>query len=895
MASFTPHHFRSLSSSPSSLPTSSPPNVYKASSQNPSPPPPYPYPPPRFSSSFPSSHVVALKKRKKKRKKEARAIPNGYALCDISPGVLWNVPRIGELRILYKSRGGDLFLVIGPHWRFSIAMLLLMSGICFAFLFVVGNQLSENCPPAFYGGLFLCFSSFISFFCTVFKEPGLPRLSPSPSSLLSLPTILEREEEKEEEAGTEEEEEDDEKERFSLSSDGSAHPEECRVSPSSKEEKENGGGGRRRRERKETREARIDVEGREEERRERSGEMIRDRNEREVELMTVRHLYEEGREKKEEEEKKLAHEGDRETHEEEKVFSHLPDLSSPSSCIGLKREEDVSSEICGTSISLSSSSLSFSSSLQPPSETVSTALQEREREGKASRTSPLPSSLSSSSPPPPPSCHTKLSDSFSHLPTAHKTEEEETELSSSTSLCCSSSSSSPPIRMTEREADRSLSSLVPQDSSPSLPGSSFSPSSASFSGRCPHPADLPQEEEQEKSEEKVFHEEPSPQAVQPSTKSRRIFFHARSLSKATSSYSSDSSLSSEGDVDRLHSSRRERERRVSLANTPSSSSSSSWIEEEEDEDECEEDEEDERSSMFDASTAVSLPVREATVVGRSSSSSFRVLGDSSASLQEVYVEEEEEEEETRRYYSSREYRRKVALREKRRIFAGEKRSRFSYSSRLLKKKPSYTILDKADDLYTSTSSFGDEEEEEKGDSLSPDDALPPSCDLHVSHVNRLRKLSSSLSSTSFQRGKRPYSDERGRRMRRGEEQEEEEGHLSSYASSLRSSSSSRFCRYCKIIPPRGSYHCEDCRVCIEGYDHHCPWTSKCIGKGNAKEFYAWLIFSLLTIFHYGLSAAFLGRKNLDESDENDVFKATRERDGGGFLRPTAQDLWTKNE
>ena len=33
------------------------------------------------------------------------------------------------------------------------------------------------------------------------------------------------------------------------------------------------------------------------------------------------------------------------------------------------------------------------------------------------------------------------------------------------------------------------------------------------------------------------------------------------------------------------------------------------------------------------------------------------------------------------------------------------------------------------------------------------------------------------------------------------------------------------------------HHCKRCDVCIKGYDHHCPWVSKCIGASNIKRFY----------------------------------------------------------
>lgn len=37
-----------------------------------------------------------------------------------------------------------------------------------------------------------------------------------------------------------------------------------------------------------------------------------------------------------------------------------------------------------------------------------------------------------------------------------------------------------------------------------------------------------------------------------------------------------------------------------------------------------------------------------------------------------------------------------------------------------------------------------------------------------------------------------------------------------------------------------AYHCEDCDVCIEDYDHHCVFFSKCIGGGNLTYFWCTL-------------------------------------------------------
>lgn len=48
------------------------------------------------------------------------------------------------------------------------------------------------------------------------------------------------------------------------------------------------------------------------------------------------------------------------------------------------------------------------------------------------------------------------------------------------------------------------------------------------------------------------------------------------------------------------------------------------------------------------------------------------------------------------------------------------------------------------------------------------------------------------------------------------------------------------CEECKLVQPKGCSHCEFCQVCIEGFDHHCPWMGKCIGKDNLCAFYTFI-------------------------------------------------------
>mmetsp|Transcript_21019 Transcript_21019/g.40213 ORF Transcript_21019/g.40213 Transcript_21019/m.40213 type:complete len:234 (-) Transcript_21019:154-855(-) len=57
----------------------------------------------------------------------------------------------------------------------------------------------------------------------------------------------------------------------------------------------------------------------------------------------------------------------------------------------------------------------------------------------------------------------------------------------------------------------------------------------------------------------------------------------------------------------------------------------------------------------------------------------------------------------------------------------------------------------------------------------------------------------------------------------------------------------RRCSACDISQPKGSMHCEFCRICVMGWDHHCPWMGKCIGDANLQEFYAFLCCSLSSL------------------------------------------------
>ena len=59
-----------------------------------------------------------------------------------------------------------------------------------------------------------------------------------------------------------------------------------------------------------------------------------------------------------------------------------------------------------------------------------------------------------------------------------------------------------------------------------------------------------------------------------------------------------------------------------------------------------------------------------------------------------------------------------------------------------------------------------------------------------------------------------------------------------------------YCNICKLWAnkEKNTMHCNDCNICVEGIDHHCPWTGKCIGERNLIPFYIFLGFLLGYMF-----------------------------------------------
>ena len=59
-----------------------------------------------------------------------------------------------------------------------------------------------------------------------------------------------------------------------------------------------------------------------------------------------------------------------------------------------------------------------------------------------------------------------------------------------------------------------------------------------------------------------------------------------------------------------------------------------------------------------------------------------------------------------------------------------------------------------------------------------------------------------------------------------------------------------YCPRCDIDMTSDMEHCEDCNICVYGFDHHCVFFSKCIGGGNIICFFgaiAMLIINFLLV------------------------------------------------
>merc|ERR1711865_925098 len=64
----------------------------------------------------------------------------------------------------------------------------------------------------------------------------------------------------------------------------------------------------------------------------------------------------------------------------------------------------------------------------------------------------------------------------------------------------------------------------------------------------------------------------------------------------------------------------------------------------------------------------------------------------------------------------------------------------------------------------------------------------------------------------------------------------------------------RVCVVCRARREMRSHHCKECGRCVQRLDHHCPWIDNCVGLGNQRSFYCFIVSLFCTIvgFYYAV-------------------------------------------
>lgn len=58
------------------------------------------------------------------------------------------------------------------------------------------------------------------------------------------------------------------------------------------------------------------------------------------------------------------------------------------------------------------------------------------------------------------------------------------------------------------------------------------------------------------------------------------------------------------------------------------------------------------------------------------------------------------------------------------------------------------------------------------------------------------------------------------------------------------------CVVCRVRREMRSHHCKECGRCVSRLDHHCPWISNCVGLGNQRVFYCFIVALLISIVYF---------------------------------------------
>merc|ERR1719265_1983522 len=77
-------------------------------------------------------------------------------------------------------------------------------------------------------------------------------------------------------------------------------------------------------------------------------------------------------------------------------------------------------------------------------------------------------------------------------------------------------------------------------------------------------------------------------------------------------------------------------------------------------------------------------------------------------------------------------------------------------------------------------------------------------------------------------------------------------HGAEYLNLLDKGEFKQVCVVCRAKREMRSHHCKECGRCVSRLDHHCPWIDNCVGIGNQRCFFCFIVSLLVTIvgFYY---------------------------------------------
>ena len=57
----------------------------------------------------------------------------------------------------------------------------------------------------------------------------------------------------------------------------------------------------------------------------------------------------------------------------------------------------------------------------------------------------------------------------------------------------------------------------------------------------------------------------------------------------------------------------------------------------------------------------------------------------------------------------------------------------------------------------------------------------------------------------------------------------------------------KYCVTCHLIRDVRTFHCNTCGICVEKHDHHCSYLSNCVGVGNYRKFFLFMIIACIHV------------------------------------------------